>query len=223
MSGDTLADDPLANPGGGGKGNERKRLSNFLNAEHGATLLLYAWHNGENDASMCMLHTLNRFGFEMRCLKGGGDMTEIHVSFPKPLDTVNEVDDELRRLRAKHSGCRVPLASWTMWLILAMWTCIFTLLYEVHAIGAAEVTHLLRIPSAHAPSKEVMYFGCAGIMFANLLEALAVGYMARKRLQLPDRAVADWFLKTLAFGYPLAGRMLELKKAGRSAHTKKNI
>lgn len=213
MATPSLADDPIAK--------QSREFSKQLNENHAASILMFAWyHGGYTDATLAIIRQIDSFGFDLRCLLANQDAAEVHITFSKPANNADDVNQEFVRLRREAAFPHRPPGMLPIAMIF-MWIAIVCIYIEApdgdgdHR-GRDEWFGLRE----HVPSRPAVAIGAACIFLSNLLTAGAVAYIAHRRLRLHVEAVVAWFLLTIVLGYPMAQQALALKRISGQAKLK---
>lgn len=176
------------------------------------TLVLIAWQHGIA-AKMAVVDRCDPIGFDMRVMDTSGSQQHLRVHYSGQRATSEAVKAEILALRSRASFPRLP---WTFvtCVSVVMWVLMISAWLHLHDVHVLEqrVARFVGLHKEDVPASRVFLgYATLAILGANLVEALAVAYLARSRFFFGKKQTGAWFLLTVVAGYPVAQTMIQLK------------
>ena len=192
--------------------------------EDAVTLLVLAWRHGCPSAKMAIADRADSVGLDLRAVDDMGRQVRLRVAYDKACGSKETIKHQVLGLREAASRPRVPWRSFTLWVVVAMWSLLVAAWLHLHDVHVLE-KRLARLVGLHKEdlpsSKEFLFWVTAGILGTNLLEAIACAIFLRRSFRFSKVATVQWFFMILFGGYPIASRVVELKQA--RSHSSYNV
>mmetsp|Transcript_52842 Transcript_52842/g.67759 ORF Transcript_52842/g.67759 Transcript_52842/m.67759 type:complete len:229 (+) Transcript_52842:92-778(+) len=190
------------------------KISNHINEQHAATLIMFAWHYlKRKDTYIAQMIQVDRLGFELRCHLPKGKYVEERINFPcGPIDNgakmVKYISTEMKSEASYVKFPSGPLCN----IVLAVYFLIALVYFESH--GGEDLSFLPNEWAKHMPNREHLHWGFLAVIGAHLLQAMACCWVLKSRLKvIQQEHLLGWFISCATLGYPVWSQVILLKKA----------